>query len=25
LGEVLGTVDVEQVLDSVFAQFCIGK
>jgi tRNA modification GTPase len=25
LGEVLGAVDVEQVLDSVFAQFCIGK
>ena len=25
LGEVLGTVDVEQILDSVFSQFCIGK
>lgn len=25
LGEVLGTVNVEQILDSVFSQFCIGK
>jgi tRNA modification GTPase len=25
VGEVLGTVDVEQILDSVFEQFCIGK
>ena len=25
LGEVLGAVDVEQILDSVFSQFCIGK
>ena len=25
LGEVLGVVDVEQILDSVFSQFCIGK
>jgi tRNA modification GTPase len=25
VGEVLGTVDVEQILDSVFGQFCIGK
>lgn len=25
LGEILGTVDVEQILDSVFGQFCIGK
>jgi tRNA modification GTPase len=25
LGEVIGTVDVEQILDSVFGQFCIGK
>ena len=25
LGEILGTVDVEQILDSVFAEFCIGK
>jgi len=25
LGEVIGTVDVEQILDSVFSQFCIGK
>jgi tRNA modification GTPase len=25
LGEMLGTVDVEQILDSVFSQFCIGK
>jgi tRNA modification GTPase len=25
VGEVIGTVDVEQVLDSVFSQFCIGK
>ena len=25
VGEVLGTVDVEQILDSVFSQFCIGK
>ena len=25
LGEVLGAVDVEQILDSVFGQFCIGK
>lgn len=25
LGEIIGTVDVEQVLDFVFSQFCIGK
>jgi tRNA modification GTPase len=25
VGEVIGVVDVEQVLDSVFSQFCIGK
>jgi tRNA modification GTPase len=25
VGEVVGTVDVEQILDSVFSQFCIGK
>ncbi|HEY4283810.1 MAG TPA: tRNA uridine-5-carboxymethylaminomethyl(34) synthesis GTPase MnmE [Chthoniobacterales bacterium] len=25
LGEIIGSVDVEQVLDSVFGQFCIGK
>jgi tRNA modification GTPase len=25
LGEMLGVVDVEQILDSVFSQFCIGK
>jgi tRNA modification GTPase len=25
LGEVIGIVDVEQILDSVFNQFCIGK
>jgi tRNA modification GTPase len=25
VGEIIGTVDVEQVLDSVFGQFCIGK
>ena len=25
LGEILGTVDLEQILDSVFSQFCIGK
>jgi tRNA modification GTPase len=25
VGEVIGTVDVEQILDSVFGQFCIGK
>ena len=25
LGEVIGAVDVEQILDSVFGQFCIGK
>jgi tRNA modification GTPase len=25
VGEVMGAVDVEQVLDSVFSQFCIGK
>lgn len=25
LGEILGAVDVEQILDSVFRQFCIGK
>jgi tRNA modification GTPase len=24
-GEVIGVVDVEQILDSVFSQFCIGK
>ena len=25
IGEIIGSVDVEQVLDSVFGQFCIGK
>jgi len=25
IGEVIGAVDVEQILDSVFSQFCIGK
>jgi tRNA modification GTPase len=25
IGEIIGTVDVEDVLDSVFGQFCIGK
>ncbi len=25
VGEVLGEVDVEQILDSVFSQFCVGK
>ena len=25
VGEVIGAVDVEQILDSVFSQFCIGK
>src|SRR5205814_9828804 len=25
VGEVIGVVDVEQILDSVFEQFCIGK
>jgi len=25
VGEVIGVVDVEQILDSVFSQFCIGK
>jgi tRNA modification GTPase len=25
VGEVIGTVDTEQILDSVFSQFCIGK
>jgi len=25
VGEIIGTVDVEQVLDAVFGQFCIGK
>ena len=25
VGEVVGTVGVEQILDSVFGQFCIGK
>jgi tRNA modification GTPase len=25
LGEVIGVVDAEQILDSVFSQFCIGK
>jgi tRNA modification GTPase len=25
VGEVMGVVDVEQILDSVFSQFCIGK
>ena len=25
IGEVIGVVDVEQILDSVFGQFCIGK
>src|SRR3984893_9773261 len=25
VGEVIGTVEVEQILDSVFGQFCIGK
>jgi tRNA modification GTPase len=25
LGQILGAIDVEQILDSVFSQFCIGK
>jgi tRNA modification GTPase len=25
VGEIVGTIDMEQVLDSVFGQFCIGK
>jgi len=25
VGEVIGATDVEQILDSVFSQFCIGK
>ncbi len=25
VGEVIGVVDVERILDSVFSQFCIGK
>jgi len=25
VGEVIGAVEVEQILDSVFGQFCIGK
>ena len=25
VGEVIGVTDVEQILDSVFSQFCIGK
>ena len=25
VGEVLGVIDVEKILDSVFSQFCIGK
>jgi tRNA U34 5-carboxymethylaminomethyl modifying GTPase MnmE/TrmE len=25
VGEVIGVVDVEHILDSVFGQFCIGK
>jgi tRNA modification GTPase len=25
VGEVIGIVDVEQILDSVFSQFCVGK
>jgi tRNA modification GTPase len=25
VGEVIGSVDVEQILDSIFGQFCIGK
>ena len=25
VGEVIGTVDTEDILDSVFSQFCIGK
>jgi len=25
VGEVIGVVDVEEILDSVFSQFCIGK
>ena len=25
IGEIMGTVEVEQILDSVFGQFCIGK
>jgi len=25
VGEVIGAVEAEQILDSVFGQFCIGK
>jgi tRNA modification GTPase len=25
VGEVIGVVDVEHILDSVFSQFCLGK
>ena len=25
MGEVIGAIGVEQILDSVFGQFCIGK
>jgi tRNA U34 5-carboxymethylaminomethyl modifying GTPase MnmE/TrmE len=25
VGEVIGVADVEQILDSVFSHFCIGK
>jgi tRNA modification GTPase len=25
VGEIIGVADVEEILDSVFSQFCIGK
>jgi tRNA U34 5-carboxymethylaminomethyl modifying GTPase MnmE/TrmE len=25
VGEIIGAADVEEILDSVFGQFCIGK